>query len=313
MLVWRQSELPHRGKKLCQVLVHDEPLLIEDLDTHNRLNITTFQRSFVNGPGLDIDQAVSLVSLIPGFAAVPALKRRYALSIGLERTFSGPLPDTVQIQLPDMQLGDRRIQPPPLKLRRYETSGKGWWYTPDGTRTVETTKPAGKSLGGGTLAFKPADIWFEERSSVRLSATFRGDPFTWNSDYTRNTDESRVGGRVFFEISGDQPIKLANDRISWRIPGDKNEQSLSVTNSKWRLERYTTVNLTETLDYLPAYSGSEKAFNDRDRTFLAELPDFRPKRFRLTLPRIDLNGHAWPIQAIEFEYSAVGVGVWTYP
>jgi len=313
VLAWSQEELPHKGEKKCQFRVHDEPLQLEDLDTGSRLDIIIFQRSFEYGPGLDIYQKVALVSLIPGFAAVPASERRYALSIKIERKFNGPLPDKIQVQLPDLELGDRRIQLPPLRLKRYERSGKGWWYSPDGTREIKTTKPAGKSLGGGHLVYKPADIWYEEQSLVRLSAAFRGDPYTWNPDYTKNGDESQIFGEVFFDIFGDKPIQLANDRISWHVPDDKEEQLLPIRNSKWMLKRYTTVNLSEDLDYLPDYSGLKETYDDRDRTFLAEILNSRPKRFRVTLPSTDINGQAWPIQPIEFEYHAVGVGVWTYP
>lgn len=184
---------------------------------------------------------------------------------------------------------------------------------PIGTKEIEASKPTGKSLGGGYLAFKPADIWYEEPSFVRLSAAFRGDPYGWNPDYTKNEDKSSISGEVYFDIFGGTPILLTDDQVSWNIPGDKEEQPLPIRNSRWMLKKYTTMNFSEILDYLPVYWGQEKNYDDKNRTFLVEIPNARPKRFRVTLPPMDINGKAWSMQPIDFEYHAVGVGVWTYP
>lgn len=104
VLAWTHEELPHPGEIKCRFHVHDKPLQIEDLDTGDIFNFTVLQRSFQIGPGLDINQEINLVSMIPGFEAVPASERRYALSIKLERNIQGELPDKVQVQLPDVQL-----------------------------------------------------------------------------------------------------------------------------------------------------------------------------------------------------------------
>lgn len=310
-LLWSQKEFTFHGKRLCQIHVHDGPVVIEDLDAGKRLDISIFQRQILLGLVLDIKQAVDLVAMLPDFAAVPVSERQYTLSLDLKRKFNGFLPDEVQIQVPDIQLGDRHIQLPPLRLKRYERSGEGWWYAPATTKNVQDTKPAGKAFGSPfqTLVYKPADIWYEEKSVVRIRVVFRGRPFTWNGS-ERNDDESQIFGEIFIEVFGDEPVRLINDQVAWHVSGDKSDKLVVVDKYDWRLRRYTTTSLSERLDHLiPDYTNTIGPFTDYWREFLVVIPGFHPNRFRVTLPRVDVNGHEWPIQPIEFKYKSGAVGL----
>ena len=102
-LSWTQEEPGGR----CRIGIHGNRLVLKDLDSSHQQVVGTFRRVFAgSGPGLEISRKVELGSLIAGFSAVPQFQRCYTLSITLFRQFRGPLPDTVAIQLPDIEVGD---------------------------------------------------------------------------------------------------------------------------------------------------------------------------------------------------------------
>ncbi len=184
----------------CQVRIRDGAFVFEDLDTGSRREIDTFERTFNNYwvPSLAVDRAVELSSMIPGFAAVPASEQRYILSLVLKREFKSALPQEAIVQIPDFQLGERQYQLPPFRLVRYERSGTGWWYVPASIQEPVPTKPAGKMLGGGYAVIKPPDTLYEEKSTIRVSTSFRG----WKRDGV-----SSLNGIVYFEIFGDKTVQ----------------------------------------------------------------------------------------------------------
>ena len=299
-LSWAQEDSQVKGKPQCRINVQKGPVVVRNLDTGERSDIKVFQRSLLFGPGFDIRQPVDLAAQIPGFAAVPKPKRRYALELKVERKIRGALPDKVEIQLPAIALAGRRIEVPRLRLTRYERSGEGWWYAP--VSGARQTEPAGRSLGEGQQVFKPADTWFEEPSRLRVSAVFRGNPFIWDPDFTKNKGMSEVYGEIYVEVLGDEPVRLTADRVGWRFSGEAADEFLPVPKSRWRLRRYTTADLAERLDHLQDFSSPGKPYDDSRRDFRVVMPDFHPRRLTVTLPEVDASGHPWPIQPITFEY-----------
>ena len=302
-LSWTQEEL---GKK-CRIKVHGKSLELKDLDTNRHRVVSTFRRVFVGvGPGLDINQVVDLVSMIPGFAAVPESEQRYTLSLFFARQFNGSLPDKTRIQLPDIAIGDRIITPPPLQLERHKNALKRRDdYVPNVGQKVTGSALLSEFAGGvsGSVV-----IWHEENSLLRLATSFVGTP---DSHYgnVRKKDVSEILGRIYVEVLGDKPVRLTDGRVTWNVPDDKQDHLVPVGKSKWILEMYTTTNLSERLDHLPDYSQPNKTFSDSFRDFVVVIPGYQPKRFNVTLPHVTANEHEWPIQPIVFEYRTGGVGV----
>jgi hypothetical protein len=81
-----------------------------------------------------------------------------------------------------------------------------------------------------------------------------------------------------------------------------------VSRSKWALEMYTTADISERLEHFVDYWQENKIFQDDNRESVIVIPGYQPKRLRVTLPQVDVNGHQWPIQPINFEYKPGGVG-----
>lgn len=305
-LLWSVNELGN--PPICHINIHDEPIVIENMDNGRRDERRILERAFYVGPALDVRQEVNLAKQIPGFAGVPETARKYALSFETERIFDGKLPDLVTIRLPDIALGKRRLHLPAIHLQRYERSGKGWWYALRSERKPKPTRFAGKSLGGGYLAYKPADVLYEEGSLLKVSLVFRGEPFVWNRSFTkRNNGKSRIDGEIFVEVMNGKPIRLVGDRVAWRIPLDEKSALIPIKYSKWQIKRFTTVNLNEHLDALLEYGSSNEKYDSWDRFFRIAFPGYQPKHFKVKLPRMDLNGQPWRILPIEFRYKAHGM------
>lgn len=301
-LSWTQEE-PGNS---CRIEVQGNSLEIVDPDTGRRRVVRSFRRVFTgSGPGLDINQAVDPASITSGFAAVPAAEQRYTLSLTLARRFNGPLPDTARIQLPDMAIGDRVITPPPLQLLRHRNAlQQRDDYLPDvGQKVAESTILS--DFSGGSSG--PVVIWHEEDSLVRFAASFAGTPDSYDGN-TRNKDIPEISGRLYVEVPGDSPVRLMDERVAWLVPGDTQQVLVPVGRSSWRLEMYTTADLSERLDHLPDYWQPGKTFRDHLRDFVVVIPGYQPVRFSLTLPQVTASGHEWPVRPVEFEYRTGGVG-----
>ena len=303
VLSWSQQESGKANK--CRIHVNSGPVVLEDLDNGSQRAISIFRRVFrAFGPGLDLDQEVNLGSLIQGFAAVPASERRYTLSIFLKRNFKGSLPEASRIQLPEISIAGRAIKIPPLNLKRHaDVLSHTDDYLPDtGRRVQDATLLAefGESSG-------PLVIWHEEASMVRFGATFRGASDSYEGN-VRNKDVSEIWGRIYIEILGDEPIHLGKAGVNWYVPGDNTQIFIPVSRSKWALEMYTTADISERLEHFVDYWQENKIFQDDNRESVIVIPGYQPKRLRVTLPQVDVNGHQWPIQPINFEYKPGGVG-----
>ena len=301
---WSQQELGNADK--YRIHVHNRPLVLEDLDSNSQREISTFRRVFRGfGPALGLEEVVNLKSLIPGFAAVPASARRYTLSIYLKRKFEGPLPEVCRIQLPEISIAGRAIKPPPLQLKRHANllSSRDDYLPENGKRVQDTVLLA--EFGGPA---GPVVIWYEELAMVRLGATFWGTPDSYDGN-VRNKNVSEILGRIYVEIFGDESIHLEEGGVTWYVPGDTTQQFVPVSRSKWAIEMYTTANISEQLENFADYWQQNKIFKDRHGEFVILLRGYQPRRFRVTLPPIDINGHEWSIQPIDFEYKSGGVGL----
>jgi hypothetical protein len=301
---WSQQELGNAVK--CRIHVHTQPLVLEDLDSGSQRDIRAFRRVFRGfGPALGLEEAVNLKSLIPGFAAVPASARRYTLSISLERKFEGPLPEVSRIQLPEISIAGRAIKPPPLQLNRHANllSSKDDYLPDNGKRVQDTVLLAefGGSVG-------PIVIWYEELPMLRLGAAFWGTPDSYDGN-VRNKNVSEILGRIYVEIFGDGPIHLEEGGVTWYAPGDTTQQFVPVSRSKWAIEMYTTADISEQLENFADYWQQNKTFKDWYREFVILLRGYQPKHFRVMLPPVDINGHEWFTQPINFEYKSGGVGL----
>lgn len=297
-LSWVQED--HPGGQ-CQIHGKDEPLIVEDLTHHKRMDITTFTRVLLVNVGFDISKKVDLQALIRGFASIPVSQQRYTLSLHFRREFNHALLNSSDIQLPDIFIGDRRVQLPVLRLKRYKRSGDGWWYVPVSDENISGIRGIGPSLfGGGSRSFKPADVWHEVDSVARFGAVFRGVPYTYNDDWTHNEDHSEIYGQIFVEVFGGKTIHYQGEGAFWSAPGDEIPKPVSVEKSKWELKRYTTNSISDRLDHLQDYF-KNRHFVDRARKFWFEIPDYQPKHIKITLPQVEGSGHPWPILPIEFK------------
>ncbi len=115
-------------------------------------------------------------------------------------------------------------------------------------------------------------------------------------------------GRIYVEVFSDEAIRLTDGRVAWNVPDDKQDELVHMDNSKWELRMYTTADLSERLDHCSDYRKPNKTFNDWSATFLMVIPNYQPKRLRLTLPPTNVNGIYWPVRQIDFEYKSGGVG-----
>jgi hypothetical protein len=301
---WSQEEWGNVGKS--RIHVHTQPLVLEDLDSGSQRDISTFRRVFRGlGPALGLEEVVDLKSLLPGFSAVSASARRYTLSISLNRKFEGPLPEVSRIQLPEISIAGRAIKPPPLQLNRHANllSSRDDYLPENGKRVQDTVLLA--EFGGPA---GPIVIWYEELPIVRLGVTFCGTPYSYDG-YVKNKKVSEIFGRIYVEIFGDEPIHLKEKGVTWYVPGDTTQKFVPVSRSKWAIEMYTTANLSEQLENFADYWQQNKTFKDSYREFVILLRDYQPKRFRVTLPPVDINGHEWSIQPIDFEYKSGGIGL----
>lgn len=288
--------------KECALEFYPEPLVIEDLDTGSRKEIKIFRRKCMYDVSLDIDQPVDLLSHIPGFAAVPPSERRYTMAISLKRKFKGPLPETSRIQLPDISVGSRIIKPPPLELIRHNVILSDYYDYIPVSWTEEVTSETSVSGAFGSIGSTPVYVWHEESSLLRLAVLSRGYPYIFDNYGRPNKDFQQISATIFVEVFGDEVVHLKDRQVAWHVPGDRQGHSLSVKNNAWYLLTYTTSHLSEHLRHLPLYydhdhkNGPLQSYHN----YRGVIPDFHPKKFRLTLPSAKMNGVDWPIPPIDF-------------
>ena len=312
VISWTHEEVGGKARK-CEIYPSSEPIYLEDMNTGSRRIINVFQRVFPDsGPGLSLTKDVNLGGLISGFAAVPEEERRYTLSFGVRRVFKGSLPKDSYIQLPDIWVGKHHLRVPPLQLKKYDRSGDGWWYVPVNIKAIHKTRPTGSSFGGSSLVYKEADTWYEESSLVRLASSFRGDPFTYSGDwsFTKNKNESEIYGEIFIEVLGDKFVHMNERHVVWTTHNDTSPQAINFNKSKWQLRKFTTSYLSERLDHLQDYRKEDEKYNDCLRKFVVEIPDFNPRRLKVSLPTVRFkvlmqgenpDGYNWKVLPIEFK------------
>ncbi|MEW5994765.1 MAG: hypothetical protein AB1744_10260 [Candidatus Zixiibacteriota bacterium] len=317
-------------RKWARCIVSDAPLLIQDLDTGRQINIQRLRMieapTSLSAPRLDIRQEVDLASLIPGFRAAPPSERRYTVSLGLRRAFDGPLPERVTIQLPELVVGGRRLRPPPLTLARGEQFARDdHEYVPvSHTRLLPSVAlaefagraGAGRSGGGSfRMAFAGTYGWHDEPNALRLATTFSGYPYGWLKDgMKKDTTKSTVSGYIHVEVLSGERLCLAADTVTWQAAGDGAPVAVPVSDH-WTLSMYTPARHGDSferfLDWKNRPWGTTADLIDRQ--LLALIPNFRPKRFRVTLPPVITHAGEQSLGPIEFEYQPGGVGLAVWP
>lgn len=302
VLSWAHEELS------CKINVHGKSIEFEDLDSNRHWDVSIFRRVFRTvPPRFDINQAVDLAAIIPGFAATPESEQKYTLSIYLSRKFQGPLPDSTRIQLPNIVIGDQTIEIPVLQLYRHnELLSPKDSYLPDrGQKVAESTL---RSEFGEFLP-KSVVVWHEKDSLLRLAASFAGTPDSFDYDtYAKIKGVSEIFGTIYVEVLAGEPVRLTDERVSLRVPDDKQDHFVPVYNSRWIMQMYTTTDISERLEQLSDYWHYEDVFDDSNRNFVIVIPDYQPNKLSVVLPPVTANGVEWPVQPIVFERRLGGVG-----
>lgn len=293
---------------VCQIDIDQSPVIIEDLDDIKTIKNSIFYRIFpIHSLVFNVDQKVDLVSLLPGFASVPKSDRRYTLSLELHRKIDGPPPETTLIQLSQISIGSKVIKLEPLEFRL----GKGLFSGGKGYKNhyLLTT---GKEVPEDSVLRKNAyhlydnvQVWQEVDSKARFSAKLFAQ---WGHDKEKDKDVSNLWCKIFIEILGDEIVQFMKPQFTWQLPPEKEEERITQDLLNWELQMYTTTYLTEKFDHFPSDSQQNKYF-EKDRTLLMVIPNFQPKRIRVTLPPIKANGQGWPLRPIDFVYTKGGVGL----
>jgi len=332
LLSWIVEKTTRTGQR-CDLQISEEPLLIEDLESGQRMTIRTFRRMFSPiSPVLDVDvtDAVDMAAPFPGFAEVPAAERRYTLALHLRREFTGRLPEQVTIQLPALQVGGRSIQPPPLVLQRRDVpSSSIRAYLPTTYKEIPRTvalrefgiMPGAASSRGplGMVVSPGVYVWHAHEGLITLAAGFMGrDDDKWSDDDKRSggTGNPFIDGDIYVHILSGDRVRLQDGQVFWQqTPGDEVPVVVHFEPSRWLLTQYTTASYAALPErrFGASYVRPMKPYEDTTAQFLVSIPHFQPKRIRVTLPPVTVDGREWPIMPIEFEYRAGGVGLEVWP
>jgi hypothetical protein len=323
------------GQSCEELQIGSDPVVIEDLDSGQRMSIRRFNRSFLFPPALNakLSETVDMAALIPGFAEVPAAERWYTLSISFRREFKGKLPERVTIQLPPILVAGRSIQLLPLDLQRKDVPSTNirayvplsYKEIPYTTALKEFGEPPGAASFRGPLGmmFSPGIYVWHEQEELRLAAGFMGREDDLYIEYDKKsggTGNPFISGEIYAEVLSGSNIRLQDNHVLWQqTPGDVTP--VAITPSRWRLSMYPTTDYAElpkhflANPYNPNYENPShiEQYDDWQRQFIFSIPNYQPKRIRVTLPPITANGKLWPIEPIEFHYKAGGVGLAVWP
>ena len=329
------------GQSCDDLQIGNEPLMIEDLDSGQRMSIRRFNRRFSFPPALNakLSETVDMAALIPGFAEVPAAERWYTLSISFRREFEGKLPERVTIQLPSILVAGRSIQPPPLDLQRKDVPSTNirayvplsYKEIPYTTAFKEFGKPPGAASFRGPLGktFSTGIYIWHEQEELRLAAGVMGredDLYIEFDKKSGGTGNPFISGEIYAEVLSGSSIRLQDNHVLWQqTPGDVTPVAITPrAMSRWRLSIYPTMDYAELPkhflapilnQYNPNYENPSyiEQYDDWLRQFVFSIPNYQPKRIRVTLPPITANGKLWLIEPIEFHYKSGGVGLAVWP
>lgn len=328
------------GQSCEELQIGSDPVVIHDLDSGQQMSIRRFSRRFSSPPSLNakLSETVDLAALIPGFAAVPAEERWCTLSISFRREFEGKLPERVTIQLSPILIAGRSIHLPPLDLQRkdvpstnirayvplsykeipYTTAFKEFGEPPD---AASFRGPLGKMFSSGIY------VWHEQEE-LRLAAGFMGREDNLYIEFDKKsggTGKPFISGEIYVEVLSGSAIRLQDNHVLWQTAGDVTPVAITPrAMSRWRLSMYPTTGYAELPKhflatilnpYNPNYENPSytEQYDDWLRQFVFSIPNYQPKRIRVTLPPITANGKLWPIEPIEFHYKSGGVGLAVWP
>lgn len=330
MLDWRIDR--YSG---CDLSVASEPVSVEDMETGKRYEVRAFHRLFQNNPpGLSIHETVDLASSIQGFKEIPTAERRYTVSLPFRKEFDGKLPDQLTIQLPPLWVGTRKVQISPLVLHRHsELLGPFSAYEPRVSKKMSNSFAFGEFAGiavkGGLseAAFdvrygEVKNLWPEQDGEIFLASSFTGreDMKKWGGHYS-----SLIRGSIDIHVRSGVPIRLEDGHVTWQqAPGDEKPVLMPV--KRYSLIKYTTARYDDALggrflgfDPAERYRGEGVPYDapdsdakpiepyvEKDIHEVVLIPGYQPRRVRVTLPKILIDGEEWLIHPIEFEYRKSG-------
>jgi len=340
-LLWTQEKFGRNritGQQRCEELqIGSDPVVIDDLDSGQRMSIRRFNRRFFVSPPLlnaKLSETVDLAALIPGFAAVPAEERWYTLSISFKREFEGKLPERVTIQLSPILVAGRSINLPPLVLQRKDVPSTNirayvplsYKEIPYTTAFKEFGEPPGAASFRGAfgMMFSSGVYVWHEQEELRLAAGFMGRDDKLHIEFDKEfggTGKPFISGEIYVEVLSGSAIRLQDNHVLWQqTPGDVTPVVI-VPRARWGLSMYPTTDYAELPKHFlatvtnprhPDY-GNSFQYDDWLRQFVFSIPNYQPKRIRVTLPPITANGKLWPIEPIEFHYKSGGVGLGVWP
>lgn len=302
---WRLERWGEKLDDRCRYRVSDDGILIEDVERGFRHVSHTVHRIF-NGSKPNLSFEAGMAAHAPLFSEIPVEQRTYTVSIPFRLNVNGKIPESISLQLPDIKLGTRLIKTPLLTLNKVDTGGNIRAYVPVNVLPLANADairffgmPAHYySTSGSFASFHPGvAMWYEEKGEIRLASSFSG-----RDDINDSLIKPGIWGEILIQVMSGSGIAFPDQKVIWRR--DKGELIFQyIDSSRLALTSYTT----RPNDVL-AYS-----INDKDVHFIALLPRFRPALARVTLPKMEINGNAWPVRSIDFEFQTGGIGLTAWP
>lgn len=295
------------NRDACNYVIGNAPLSIEDAKTGKRHGPEAVYRIFSAPFRPELDFGSGMQSFSPAFAKLPAGQQTYTVAIPLRLNFDEKIPAAISIKLPDILVGKDQVSLPVLNLKKVETGGNIKAYVPAAPlpmTNVESITGFGMSAnyhrtrGAMAVFHAGASLWYDKRGEIRVASSFSGR----DDVKTSKTITPQIWGDVLINLVAGKGIRLADSRVVW-ITAEGKKIIQQVDPNKLGLAAYRT-RLTDTVRL------SDETLGPR---FIARFPDFHPERLTLSLPRLEVNGHVYPIKPVEFAYKPGGLGLIAWP
>jgi hypothetical protein len=292
-------------KDLCNYVVGNEELLLEDSKTVSQRRPASVHRIFFLSPELDFSAGMRPYS--SSFYEIPAEQQTYTIAIRVRLDVDRKIPSLVSIKLPDILIANQRMPIPVLNLKMVETGGNIKAYVPVNQLPItnaesitafamNTTWHA--TSGSMGMFHAGATLWHEEKGIFRVASSISGR----DDVKTSTMIKPGISGVILIQVMSGKPIAFSESRATW-IAADGKETVQHIDERKLELVAYRT-KLTDVGRF------AEMDFGPR---FFLVFPDFQPERARLTLPRLEAVGKIRSIKPIDFEYKPGGVGFAPWP
>lgn len=291
-----------------QVRVEQSPVTIEDMDAGKTYSPTVYSRSLlVHEAGIPVENGIDLSNSIPGFKKVPEAEKKYLVSISFTKYFNGDLPSQISIEFPTILLNEQKIKPPRLLMdRQDEFMSRFSHYIPKDAKDV-TSQPFESQYRQS----------FEVPGQLAIASVFWGwqDGKKWGEYYT-----SGIRGVIRFYVHSGSQMRLEMPYLTWSTP--EKPEHVEIPIKRFNLIEYSTTRYDDQLegvflgdDPSELYRGVGvkpdgplpipkpiRPYEDTWITPLVRIPNFHPKRVKVILPKILVDGIEWKIKPIIFQY-----------